>query len=176
MSNRIGDWMQVGSGPFWPLDPRPEEIHIHDIAVALSNLCRFGGHVREFYSVAQHSVHVAALCGPEDALWGLLHDASEAYLGDIIRPLKRQECFAEYRAAEERLMAAICARFDLPREMPESVRRADEIMLATEARDLKNVDLETWTVRERPRDTRINPWSPARAWFEFGKSFEALTR
>lgn len=174
MSNRVGDWMQVGTGPFWPLDPRPEEIHIEDIAVALSNLCRFGGHVREFYSVAQHSVHVAGLCGPEDALWGLLHDASEAYLGDIIRPLKRQDCFAEYRAAEERLMAAVCERFGLPLEMPESVRRADEVMLATEARDLKGVDLNTWSVREKPLVQPIRVWGPTRAFMEFAECFERL--
>src|ERR1039457_118422 len=74
---------------FWPLDPNPEKILIDDIAHALAHQCRFGGHASRFYSVAEHSVHVSRLCPPEDALWGLLHDASEAYLVDLPRPLKQ---------------------------------------------------------------------------------------
>jgi hypothetical protein len=62
---------------FWPLLPNPDDIRIEDIAHALSNQCRFAGHAREFYSVAEHCVRVSQLCRPEEALWGLLHDASE---------------------------------------------------------------------------------------------------
>src|SRR5271165_7548492 len=88
--NRKGDWIQTYTGRvMYPLDPRPEEINIIDIAHALSNLCRFTGHVRTFYSVAEHSVRVSQHCDPKDALWGLLHDASEAYLADMSRPMKR---------------------------------------------------------------------------------------
>ena len=120
--------MQVASGArFYPLDPRPEEIQIEDVAHALGHLCRFAGHTSSFYTVAQHSVLVSRICEPQDALWGLLHDASEAYLGDMVRPLKRQPEMASYQEAEERLMAAICERFGLPAAMPESVVRADEI-------------------------------------------------
>ena len=74
--------------------PNPDDIRIEDIAHALSNQCRFAGHAREFYSVAEHSVHVSQLCLPEHALWGLLHDASEAYLVDLPRPLKLLPEFA----------------------------------------------------------------------------------
>ena len=88
---------------FWPLDPNPEKILIADIAHALAHQCRFGGHASKFYSVAEHSVHVSKLCLPEHALWGLLHDASEAYLVDLPRPLKLLPEFAPYREAERRL-------------------------------------------------------------------------
>ena len=81
---RNGSWLQTYTGiQFWPLDPRPEEIDIQDIAHALSLLCRFNGHCQRFYSVAEHSVHVSTILAPEFGLWGLLHDAAEAYLSDI---------------------------------------------------------------------------------------------
>src|ERR1019366_9954250 len=73
---------------FKPLDPDPA-VGISDIAHALANQCRFGGHSSAFYSVAQHSVRVSEICAAEDALWGLLHDASEAYLVDVPAPLKQ---------------------------------------------------------------------------------------
>src|SRR5262245_27549306 len=112
MSQRIGDWMQTISGrKFWPLDPRPEEVCIEDIGHALSLVCRFGGHCHTFYSVAEHSVRVSLLA--EDmakssahwtdenirmiALSGLLHDAAEAYIGDMVRPLKRQPQMVSFR-------------------------------------------------------------------------------
>lgn len=168
--------MQTASGRmFYPLDPRPDEIHIEDIAAALSRICRFGGHCRAFYSVAQHSVLVSEHSGPGDELWGLLHDASEAYLGDLIRPLKRQECMSSWRKAEAAVMSAVRVRFQLPGprcgrcdgegrygpygfwdceacnrrgwlDMPASVKYADEVLLKTEARDLMgNETLETWS-------------------------------
>lgn len=74
------------------MDPRPEAICIEDIAHSLSHICRYGGHTPEHYSVAQHSCMVANLLvphGPDYALAGLLHDAHEAYIGDIVTPLKR---------------------------------------------------------------------------------------
>src|ERR1035441_7448066 len=73
---------------FWPLDPDPDKILIEDIAHALAHQCRFGGHASKFYSVAEHSVHVSKLCAPKDALWGLLHDASEAYCGAVWAPAR----------------------------------------------------------------------------------------
>src|SRR5438128_12538670 len=83
-----GDWMQTYTGrAFYPLDPRLDDICIEDIAHALSMLCRYGGQCQEFYSVAEHSVLMSYAVNPQHALWALLHDATESYMGDLIRPL-----------------------------------------------------------------------------------------
>lgn len=149
---------------FWPLDPRPEEIRIEDIAHALSMQCRFAGHCSQFYSVAEHSVRVAELCPSKDQLWALLHDASEAYLVDLPLPIKRHsEIGTHYQEAEERLMRVICERFELPVEQPESVARADKAMLCVEARELLPVNSwwEKWarfmTGSERPIHLTLTP-------------------
>lgn len=121
---------------FYPLDPRKEEILLEDIGHALSHLCRFVGHTRHFYSVAQHSVLVSKLVPPADAMWGLLHDAAEAYLNDIARPLKHTALMADYRNAETKLQALIYSRFGLEGDEPESVKLADQKALHAELRDL----------------------------------------
>lgn len=136
--SRIGSPIRTASGiEFYPLDPRPEEIMLEDIAHALSHQCRWSGHTRVFYSVAEHCVRVSRLCDRADALWGLLHDASEAYLVDVARPVKNSPEMSEYRNAERRLQLAIAHRFRLiPRVIPFSVTVADDIALYIESRDL----------------------------------------
>ena len=130
-------WIQTYSGRrFNPTKPNPSAIVIQDIAHALSMQCRFSGHCREFYSVAQHCVLVSHICNSEDALWGVLHDASEAYLVDVPRPLKHSGKFQAYLEMEEVMQRAICERFGLSPVEPASVKRADKILLSTEARDL----------------------------------------
>jgi hypothetical protein len=121
-----------------------DDIDILDIAHALAHTCRFGGHTTEFYSVAQHSVHVASLLDGPVRLYGLLHDAAEAYLGDVVGPLKSRTHLAPagpwaraiaFEAIEERLLAQIMRRFDMPPITPEiaaDVARADRIMLDLE--------------------------------------------
>jgi hypothetical protein len=135
---RIGDWIQTYSGiAFYPCDPIPEEVCIADIAHALSNLCRFTGHTKYFYSVAEHCVHVSRLCPPEHALWGLLHDASEAYVSDLSRPVKLHTALGEeYRRVEAVLQASIIAAFGLPEKEPAEVKSADNRMLYVEAEHL----------------------------------------
>lgn len=123
-------------GTIEPLNPNPDDINIEDIAHSLSMQCRFTGHVSSFYSVAQHSYHVSELVPEEDRLWGLLHDATEAYLADIARPIKHMPGFGEaYRTAETILEAAVAARFGLALPMPESVKLADMTMLWSEQED-----------------------------------------
>lgn len=134
MSDRYGDWMETFTGRrFWPLDPREDEVCIEDIAHALSMLCRFGGHCREFYSVAQHSCHVAdmvAARSPEHALVALMHDAEEAYVGDIIRPIKRS--YPPIAQAGSQVWEVITRRFKLPLVLPDVVKWADNVMLRNE--------------------------------------------
>lgn len=166
---RIGDWIQTYTGlVMYPLDARPAEICIEDIAHALSNLCRFTGHCRTFYSVAEHSVRVSHIVPEVDALWGLLHDATEAYLADMSRPMKRYAEFGiPYRAAEERLMAVIAARFGLKGSMPESVKRADTVLLMTEKRDLMYGCNKPWEDTAEPLAETIvaNDSTEAELWF-----------
>src|SRR6266700_4788978 len=101
-----GDWIQTAMGrKFWPMDPRSGEVFIDDIAHALSMLCRFGGHCIRFYSVAEHSVLLSRVAEPRFKLWALLHDASEAYLADVPRPVK--PALVGYKDAEERVQRAI---------------------------------------------------------------------
>lgn len=136
-----GYFTQTVSGrKFWPLSPDPADVSPRDIAHSLAHLCRFNGHVSEFYSVAQHSVFVSdlirrAFSDPVVALWALLHDAAEAYIADLPRPLKVADELTDYRAIEQNVQGAICVKFGLPLEMPEAVKRADNIALITEARD-----------------------------------------
>jgi uncharacterized protein len=176
---RKGDWIQTYCGvEFYPFDPRPEDIQIVDIAHALSMQCRYAGHVREFYSVAEHSVRVAELLPRELQLWGLLHDASEAYLVDLPRPIKRHsEIGRLYQAAEANLMSAICARFGLDQTEPEAVGRADKAMLCHEARALlpDNKWHVKWSHYLTGDESPIDPtWSPEYAKQRFLALFEDL--
>ena len=172
--------MQTYTGrQFWPIDPRAEEICIADIAHSLANQCRFAGHCLSFYSVAQHSVIVSLTCDPGDALWGLLHDAAEAYLVDLPRPIKRHsELGACYRPLEEALMAVICKCFSLPLVEPASVKKADNVVLVTEMRDLMTHPPVRWKVSwdNEPLPTTIYAWAPEKAKREFLQRFEYLVR
>ncbi len=170
---RRGDWMQTASGlQFHPLDPRPEDICIEDIAHALSNLCRFGGHVRTFYSVAQHSVIVADLLPDRLKLAGLLHDATEAYLVDIPRPLK--VALKEYQRIEHRLAAIIGQKFRVDFSDP-LIKRADNAALMAEARDLLSETPEGWGIDETPAALLVDPEVPFVARENFMREFRLLT-
>src|ERR687884_1424292 len=134
-----GPYLQTVSGRWVnPFDPNPEQLDAGDIARALANQCRFGGHCRAFYSVAQHSVIVSQLVeerggDAEDAFAALMHDATEAYLGDMPHPLKhRSPLGAAFRDAEERVQAAIAERFGVPADTPSLVKEIDRALLAAE--------------------------------------------
>jgi hypothetical protein len=159
---------------FEPLNPDPSLIAIEDIAHALGNSCRFTGHVRRFYSVAQHSVMCADLVSPELRLTALLHDGSEAYLSDIARPIKMQPEFGDvYKKFEARLEEAIAERFGLVYPYPAEVKWADNVMLRTEQRDLMPP-----AFRHEGEDYypgTIEPWAPDAAGAAFLHRFYELT-
>lgn len=172
---RAGDWMQTISGrQFWPIDPRPEEVFIEDIAHALSMMCRFNGHCERFYSVAEHSVIVSRHVPEEHALWGLLHDASEAYIADIVRPAKR--FIIGYKQAEDRIMAAICKAFGLSPVTPREVERADSAILADEASQIMGTAPKQWFLPEPPLGAQIVGLSPSEAKAAFLKRFAEITK
>ena len=142
-----GTRIQTYSGLFVdPLNMTPGEIRLQDIAHALGNIGRFTGHASRFLSVAEHSINVAMVAGAEAPLElavtfrlaGLLHDASEAYLNDVARPLKYRPEFAFYREAEDKLMDMIYMKYlgTLDPAILNIVHQADNIMLGIEARDL----------------------------------------
>lgn len=172
-----GDWIQSFLGNVvYPLDPDPSTISIIDIGHALSNQCRFLGHTESFYSVAQHCLFVSEEVPPQDALWGLLHDASEAYLSDVPRPLKKLPEFEQYRTVERLLMKTICEVFGLPLEQPQSVTHADLVALATEVRDLMAPSQQPWDAMPPPSKRRIVPLTPKEAEKRFLDRFWKLRK
>lgn len=171
-----GDWMQTFTGlAFYPMDPRLEDINIEDISHALSMLCRYGGHTDRFYSVAEHCVHMSRAIEPEHALWALLHDATEAYMGDLIRPLKR--AMPNYVVWEDNLMDHICAKFGLEPGMPDAVKKLDTHILVNERAELMRPAPQAWVAIE---DMQPHPhieivgWEPEVAKYEYLKRFEEL--
>lgn len=171
--------IQLVSGNYFRFDdPDGSPFGIEDIAHALAHLCRFTGHTKTFYSVAQHCVLVSHLVPPGDALQGLLHDGAEAFLGDVASPLKA--LLPDYRAIERRVERAVFRRFGLPETLPGTVRRADQVALATERRDLMVTgsahDRHWARVAGTPAHAqRIQPWSSAAARAAFLDRFEAVS-
>lgn len=181
-------WIQTFShGRVHPLAPALGEIRMLDVAHALSNICRFGGHTKVFYSVAEHSVRVAQLLGSSAAtlgvherelrLWGLLHDAAEAFVGDLVRPLKEEwPVFVEW---EIELLDTILGAHGLPlhQEAPTALKWADNKLLATEFRDMHEggprEDIRDGYLEEPLPDTLDGGWLPGRAkqfWLlEYGR-------
>jgi hypothetical protein len=158
---RVGDWMQTYTGgAFWPLDPRPDEIKIEDIAHALSMICRFNGHCRRFYSVAEHSCRVAEFvrqrhrpCAREIFRQALLHDAAEAYLGDVVRPIKRLE--GAYRMAEKNLLEMILVKYEcavVKGGLARGVIDGDNVLLSTEKNLLMSPPPMPWGPLPSPID------------------------
>lgn len=170
----VGDphecWIQTLTGrQFFPLAPRVEDIAIDDIAGALSKLCRFGGHCTRFYSVAEHSVHVASQAPAEHKLAALLHDASEAYLVDIPSPIKPH--LTNYRAIEDRLGAAIAEKFGFAWPLPAEIKRLDTAILSDErAQSMADIGVapRLWGDPLPGLGVELRFWPPEEAqwWFE----------
>lgn len=167
-------WIQTFTGrQVWPLNPKPEDICIEDIAHALALQCRYTGHVKQHYSVAQHSI-IASWNHPNAPMWALMHDAAEAYLADVARPVKPY--LIGYNQFEERLLEVIAERFQLRWPMPEDIKEIDIVMLATERRDLMAEPPIPWesTKGVAPLPHRIQWWGWALAEKEFLQRFYDL--
>jgi hypothetical protein len=173
-------WIETFSGiRFDFLNPQPEQIQLEDIAHALSNQCRYTGHTRKFYSVAEHCWHTSFIA--DEKLWGLLHDASEAYISDLSRPVKQLTPIGPpYLEVETRIMQAICSRFGLIGPMPPSVKKADNVMLFTEKKQL--MTSLPWTddpssnfLSESAKDIKLYCWSPEAAKESFIERYKFLT-
>lgn len=172
--SRAGDWIQSYTGKqLWPLDCRPEDLHLEDIAHSLALQCRFVGHCKTFYSVAQHSALVSEqFVDLNLQRWGLLHDAEEALLGDISRPLKRSlKTYAggTIACAQHRIEKSLIERFGLePLGFLEAtLKLKDDVLLATELRDVMNQPEHEWDQLPPPLPTKIIPveWRDAKAMF-----------
>jgi hypothetical protein len=173
---RRGDWMQTFSGgQFWPESPDYGDVKLLDIAHALSMLCRFGGHCRDFYSVAEHSVLVSQVVPPEFALQGLLHDATEAYCVDVPRPLKKALGWS-YETIESGISFSIAVKFNLPFEMDESVKRADNDVLLAERDALFDREAAAWSIPGTPAPVQIRCLSPREAEMAFLRRFLEITQ
>ncbi|WP_194761201.1 HD family hydrolase [Pantoea ananatis] len=169
-------WITTQSGKHFDYtNVTADAICIEDIACALSNICRFTGHVQDFYSVAQHSVHVSYLVEPEFALEALLHDAAEAYCSDINSQLKR--LLHDYRYMIKSVEKVIAAKYGLPPEMSPQVKHADLVMLATERRDLDLDDGKPWPMLkgiEPASHFIISPFNPRQARVLFLQRYNDL--
>ena len=157
------------------LNPSPSQIVIGDIAHGLAHQCRFNGHTNKFYSVAQHSVLVASILPRELRLAGLLHDASEAYLGDVVQPLK--DLLPEYQSIEANFCKVLGERFGVNLQHNDAIRHADLVVLATERRDLMPMDTADWSsiAGITPMSRTIKPMTPDVANAKFLEMFFALT-
>ena len=171
--NRSG-WIETYTGrAFQPMNPKPHLISTLDIAHALSNKCRYSGHSSEFYSVAEHSVLMARWSPqPVDARWCLLHDAVEAYLPDVPRPLKPH--IPGWSEIEARVQTAVAERFGLTLPMPSVVKEIDTRILLTEAADLLLSQGDRWGIEATPLPVTLYLWSPERAYTAFMEIFTEL--
>ena len=156
------------------LEPEQDTMDIITIANSLSNLCRFMGQVNDFYSVAQHSVMVSHLVPTQHAYAGLMHDATEAFCGDLVKPIKQK--LPEYSVIEERMWNALRQRYNLPMALPSSVHVADRIMVKTESRDLQTGDIwKSWYPDFQPLPFPIIPLLPKDAFTLFLARHAELT-
>lgn len=172
-------WIQTKSGRHFSfLDPRPDSIHIGDIASALSMQCRFNGHTSMFYSVAEHCVLMSLMVPREHEFQALMHDAAEAYVGDIAAPLKA--LLPDYKAIEACVEAAVFERFSvrMSADCRESIKHADLRMLAMERNWLMGHCERDWEVLAGVTPFDIHPpcWGPAEARSEFMDRFQAVIK
>ena len=164
------------------LDPQPKDINIYDIAIGLSNQCRYNGQLPNFYSVAQHSVIVAEMAEADGrnkkaCLKALLHDSHEAYLGDIVTPLKI--LLDNYKDIENSVDDVICKKYKVVKGMPDWLHGYDKVVLATEIRDLRPEGMIRHRSAEHlrePLERKIVAMAPTEAALLFLQKFLQYTK
>jgi hypothetical protein len=158
------------------IDIEKNNVSIYDIAHSLSNICRFTGHTKKHYSVAQHCVLASKYASDNNKLVTLLHDATECFIGDMSSPLK--SIFPDYCALEDKIYKNLIAKmFNLPDEMPKEVKEIDLKMLVTEKRDLlrkSNIEWSEFFNNIEPYADKIKPWSNKKAEIKFLNTFYKL--
>lgn len=166
-------WLALSTGGYLDLiNPQVDQIHIADIAVGLGNACRFAGQ-GVFYSVAEHSIYASEFVENGFQFEALLHDATEAYLGDIPTPLKG--LLPDYKIIERRLDTVIREKYGLPPEISPAVKKIDLDLLALEkVRVCKNTDDWAGLEKSDPPDFSLSFYSPHRAMMAFLSRFNQL--
>lgn len=156
----IGPTILLHSGNYFDYEDAEGSLFgIEDIARGLSHICRFGGQCGRFYSVAEHSVYVSRIVHPDHAFAGLMHDAAEAFVGDMPKPLKVM-C-PDYQAIEKRIERAVLDRFGLSLPLDPSIKEADIVMLATEqAQVMQNRDDWDYTRGKQCADIQVQCLPP----------------
>jgi len=144
MTKRRGDWMITVSGRrFYPLDPRPDDLDWNDVGHHLSRLCRYGGAVEDWYTVAEHSAlmcdHFLAIGDPDAARYAIVHDGPEAYIGDLIRPIKPD--IPAFRDIEAPIEIMMLDMLGLPPELPTVIKIADALIIGDERQQLFRADI-----------------------------------
>ena len=163
----------IGGDFFDILSPETSEYSIETIASALSMICRYTGHVDKFYSVAEHCVHVSYAITEKYALEGLLHDASEAFVGDVSSPLKK--LLPNYKKIEENIQKDICSRFGLIYPLPEDVHKADKQLYWSERKMIAPAKDTLWHGEFRSsRKVEPEGWSPSKAKRKFLNRYNEL--
>ncbi len=171
-------WIQTYTGrEVNPLKIKPEDICIEDIGHSLANLCRFNGHCKFFYSVAEHSLIMSLeAASPQAALYALLHNATECYLSDIPSPIKW--ALPEVEKIETNIMGAVVRHFNLSVEpiIMSEVKRLDREMLCTEKSQLMYGEREFECCEGvKLLDINLPCLSPVAAEHKFLERFKELT-
>jgi hypothetical protein len=166
-------WIQTYTGKrFCPTKFELADFDISDIANALARQCRYAGHCLRFYSVAEHCVHVCDKASPENQLAALMHDASEAYLVDIPRPIK--PLLVGYAGIEASIMSALAERYKFEWPLPSEVKHLDAAIITDERAQNMALSHEVWETTLPAIGAELQFWAPEKASFEFLARFYRL--
>lgn len=171
-------WIELASGQkFNPLQPQETRYLLQDIIPALSKICRYNGQTRRYYSVAEHSVHIAEFLRREKydrtiIRTGLMHDAAEAYVGDVVVCLK--DLLPEFKRIEDTIMMCIAETFGLIFPFPAIVKEADRRILADERQAVMGPSDNVWPSDDfPPLGVFIKGWNPTNAAQEFMRIYNS---